>query len=196
MDDAIKFFDKAISQGMYNPQVFNNLGSAYMKKGMMDEAVAQYQRALSVYKDFAEVHSNLGYVYTEKGDLDRAMFELREALRLQPSHANAHNNLGAVYCQQGSWDMALDEFMNAVRFDPKKCQRPQKYRYDLFYKRGQTKSKRTSPADAEMRPELFKRCGYLRNRFTTRVNKGIILVMVFFLHSSNSRLSLYKPAPP
>ena len=51
---------------MYNPQVFNNLGSAYMKKGMMDRAVAQYQRALSVYKDFAEVHSNLGYVYTEK----------------------------------------------------------------------------------------------------------------------------------
>ena len=139
----------------------------------MEEAVVQYQRALSVYKDFAEVHSNLGYVYTEKGDLDRAVYELREALRLQPSHANAHNNLGAVYCQQGLWDMALDEFMKAVRFDPKNASAHKNIGMIYFAKGNKQRAKEHLFPNAEIRPELFKRCGYLRNRFATQVNKGI-----------------------
>ena len=32
VDDSVQLFNKAISQGMYNPQVFNSLGSAYIKK--------------------------------------------------------------------------------------------------------------------------------------------------------------------
>ena len=67
--------------------------------------------------------------------------------------------------------MALDEFMKAVRFDPKNASAHKNIGVIYFTKGGQTKGKRTPFPNAEIRPELFEGCGYLRNRFTTRFNK-------------------------
>ena len=77
--------------------IFNALGAAYRKEGMINEAVEAYKNAIKLQKDYVEAHYNLGIAYRENGQFEKAEVEYKQAIVLDPNFAPAHYNLGIFY---------------------------------------------------------------------------------------------------
>jgi Flp pilus assembly protein TadD len=77
--------------------IFNALGAAYRKEGMINEAIEAYKNAIKLQKDYVEAHYNLGIAYRENGQFEEAEVEYRQAITLDPNFAPAHYNLGIFY---------------------------------------------------------------------------------------------------
>ncbi|MBI4822934.1 MAG: tetratricopeptide repeat protein [Nitrospirae bacterium] len=96
----------------------NNLGNAYMGKGLTDKAIEHFLIVLKLKPNFLEAHNNLGYAYLSKGLIDNAIEQYQIALRLKPDYAEAHYNLGVVYYKKGLLDNAIEQYQIASRLRP------------------------------------------------------------------------------
>jgi tetratricopeptide (TPR) repeat protein len=120
VDNAIRHCRTALSlpQGGGRPQAHNNLGLAYLEKGMLDEAIEQFHAALLVKPETAEYHNNLGFAYMRKKLLQKAVDEFKAAIRLDPDYIDAHYNLGTIYSDMGLLERAMGQYLTALRMDP------------------------------------------------------------------------------
>jgi tetratricopeptide (TPR) repeat protein len=116
--DTVVFWNYVIDKEPGVPLAHNNLGAAYLSKGLYDTAIAHYQTALRLKPDDAEAHNNLGNAYSLKGLFDTAIAHYQTALRLKPDLAEAHNNLGIAYKSKGLLDMAITHYQSALRLKP------------------------------------------------------------------------------
>lgn len=66
------------------PDVHNEIGDLYLRKGMYDEAMAEYKKAIEVDPDYAIAHFNLSIVYDKKGMKEEADEEYATYKRLKP----------------------------------------------------------------------------------------------------------------
>ena len=80
------FFDQS-----YN--VYNNIGTCYVKMGLMQEALDQFDRATKVYPGYSDGYFNLGSVYYALGRYGEARAALEKALAIQPDHEDARKLL-------------------------------------------------------------------------------------------------------
>lgn len=101
LDQAIIYYNKALSIEPNYAGVHNDLGDALRDKGMLESAIAEYQTALRLKPDYPKAHNNLGIVYSRQEKLDEAIREFRMALRLNPEYAEARNNLEDIYKVKG-----------------------------------------------------------------------------------------------
>ena len=83
MDDAVKFYKKAIELNPNQPEYHFRLGLVYGSKGMNDDAILCYEKAKSLNLDEPRYHYSLGLAYDAKGVHDKAMESLRKAMELQ-----------------------------------------------------------------------------------------------------------------
>ena len=97
---------------------YNNLATAYDKKGFLEEAVAELKKSLMIKPDSAEAHTNLGVAYYKKGMLDKAISEHKEAISINPNFADAYTNLGIAYGRKRLFDEAIAEFKQALVYNP------------------------------------------------------------------------------
>jgi tetratricopeptide (TPR) repeat protein len=81
VDEAIKYFVKALSLDARFYQAWNMIGLAHASKGHLEEAVKAYQKSLEINPQFTEVYNNLGTVYQERGQLDKAEAAYKAAWR-------------------------------------------------------------------------------------------------------------------
>jgi tetratricopeptide (TPR) repeat protein len=77
--------------------IFNALGAAYRREGMINEAVEAYNNAIKLQENYVEAHYNLGIAYRENGQFEKAEVEYKKAIALDPNFASAHYNLGILY---------------------------------------------------------------------------------------------------
>lgn len=66
------------------PDVHNEIGDLYLRKGMYGEAMAEYKKAIEVDPDYAIAHFNLSIVYDKKGMKEEADEEYATYKRLKP----------------------------------------------------------------------------------------------------------------
>lgn len=118
IEEAIRFYHKAIE---INPQIHhfhNNLGMALQAQGHLREAIDEYTTALNLEPTNANAHSNLGVALATAGRLDDATRQLLESVRLAPDNAESQNNLGALYLRQGRPQEAIEHYLEAARLLP------------------------------------------------------------------------------
>lgn len=66
------------------PDVYNEIGDLYLRKGMYDEAMEEYKKAIEADPDYAIAHFNLSIVYDKKGMKEEAAEEFATYKRLKP----------------------------------------------------------------------------------------------------------------
>jgi tetratricopeptide (TPR) repeat protein len=96
----------------------NNLGAAYVKKGLFDEAFEEYKKAIAISPTYAEAHTNLGNAYTRRGEYDKAIAEHENALAANPRLMSAYYNLGNSYYAMGMYDDAIVHYKKFLAADP------------------------------------------------------------------------------
>jgi protein O-GlcNAc transferase len=121
IDEASKYFVKALTLDARYYLAWNAMGLAHSMKGRLDEAVKAYQKCLEINPQFTEVRNNLGTVYQEMGLLDRAEEEFRKAL-LDTTYQNRelpYFNLARLYVLQNRLDEALDNVQKSIQIKPR-----------------------------------------------------------------------------
>ncbi len=121
VENATKYFIKALSLDTRFYLAYNALGLAHSMRGRLDEAAKAYQKCLEVNPQFTEAHNNLGTVYQEMKQLDKAEAEFRAALAdlTYQSRELAYFNLARLYALQNRNDEALENVQKAIQIKPR-----------------------------------------------------------------------------
>lgn len=121
-EKAIEILQKALSLLEFDPEVWVNLGVAYMANGDLQKALKDYDRAIALDKTFAPAYFNKGAAYLDLGrkpdDLPRSIENFRKALSLDPTLNLAWRGLGVAYQADGKIDEAISAWGKAVMAEP------------------------------------------------------------------------------
>jgi len=94
-DLAILEMEKDLVRYPDDPDILNNLGVVFKKKGDIEKAIAYYERALSV-GEYSGVRWNLGLLYFELKDYEKARSQWLKALEGDPCNPAIRSNLHTV----------------------------------------------------------------------------------------------------
>ncbi len=133
LQDARKYYQRAIRLDPRYSEAVNNLGTIYYSGKNFRRAIGQYKKALRLAPDSATVYSNLGSAYFSRHDFKKAVAAYQQALVLDPdvlehhsSHgillqeqsvedkAKFHYYMARVYAKQGMNDRALQNIRKAI----------------------------------------------------------------------------------
>lgn len=111
-------YEKAVSLGLDDWQLFLNLGLLYLEAGNVHAAMEVLKLATLLGPDRPETHFNLGLAYQRLGMLDQAEQEVLLSVHMDPRQADARNTLGTIYAEEGKYSRAHDEWTELVETDP------------------------------------------------------------------------------
>ena len=99
-----------------DPELLNQLGLAYFRKGHYDLAEAKYLKALDNRERFSEARNNLGVNYLEMKRWDDAVlqFKLVQDDIFYRGQESAAINLGLAYLGKGDYQQALTVLRAAI----------------------------------------------------------------------------------
>ncbi|MBN2408708.1 MAG: tetratricopeptide repeat protein [Candidatus Aminicenantes bacterium] len=121
LDDAQKYFQRAIALDSRHFQSWNALGLVYSMKGDFAEAEKALLKCLEISPGFVEARNNLGMVYQEMGFPDRAEAEFKKVLAdpAYPTKESPYYNLARLYSIRQDWDNALFYAEKAIQANPR-----------------------------------------------------------------------------
>lgn len=124
-DQTITLCLQILSRGDKTPQVFNQLGQAYFKKGNFQEALQAYKNALDLDQENALTLSNMGTLYLTlfrmKKDRDFhtwAVEHYTRAVKSNPRMVTALNGLAVAYSFAGNRSKAIGYWEKTIAADP------------------------------------------------------------------------------
>lgn len=96
LDNAKKYYEKALKINPQYSEAVNNLGTVYYAKKNYRRAVTQYKRALRLSPQSASIHSNLGTAYFARKNYDLAMKEYETAMTIDPQVFEHRSSTGVL----------------------------------------------------------------------------------------------------
>uniref|UniRef100_A0A8C0A6E4 Tetratricopeptide repeat domain 8 n=1 Tax=Bos mutus grunniens TaxID=30521 RepID=A0A8C0A6E4_BOSMU len=118
---ALRFYRRLLQMGVYNCQLFNNLGLCCFYAQQYDMTLTSFERALSLAEneeEVADVWYNLGHVAVGTGDTNLAHQCFRLALVSNNQHAEAYNNLAVLEMRRGHVEQAKALLQTASSLAP------------------------------------------------------------------------------
>jgi tetratricopeptide (TPR) repeat protein len=126
LDDARKYYERAVKLNPQYAEAINNLGTVFYAKKSYRRAIEQYKKALRITPDSASILSNLGTAYFARKNYQEASKAYQAALAADPEvferrntqgtllqdqtveeRAKFHYYLAKTYAQAGTKDRAL-----------------------------------------------------------------------------------------
>ncbi len=96
LEQAKKYYERAIKLNPQYPEAINNLGTIYYSHHSYRRAIGQYKKALRITPESASILSNLGTAYFGRKNYDEAFKAYQEALGLDPEVFEHHNTHGVL----------------------------------------------------------------------------------------------------
>ena len=96
LNNAEKYYRKAIKLKPNYPEAINNLGTVYYAKKSYRRAINQYKNALRVSPNSASVLSNLGTAYYARKQVEKAMEAYVQAFAIDPNIFEQHSSQGVM----------------------------------------------------------------------------------------------------
>ncbi len=118
LDEAIRYYERAVRLSPNSALIWNNLGKALADKGQLERAVEHYRRAIAINPQFAKAHNNLGNALERLGAAADAAAHYERALELKPDAVEIRLNLGNFYDAQGRREAAMVQYQEALRLAP------------------------------------------------------------------------------
>ncbi|XP_038606707.1 tetratricopeptide repeat protein 8 isoform X3 [Tachyglossus aculeatus] len=118
---ALRFYRRLLQMGVYNCQLFNNLGLCCFYAQQYDMTLTSFERALSLAEneeEAADVWYNLGHIAVGIGDLILAYQCFRLTLANDNDHAEAYNNLAVLEMRKGHVEQARALLQTASSLAP------------------------------------------------------------------------------
>lgn len=119
INKAIRFYNSGIQEfpvsDRYKLLAFKEVGSLYLKKGLLKEAESFYKRALSISTGDFDALFGLAHISRMRGDLKRALKLYRRLLTYKKNTAYIHKLIGDIYFWQRRWADAEEEYTQALR---------------------------------------------------------------------------------
>ena len=82
---ALRFYSKALSLGLTNAVVCNDMGILYEQTGDFPRAEEFYSKAITFDRDYLPPYTNLAYFYLSQGDSSKAKTFFHERLKRAPA---------------------------------------------------------------------------------------------------------------
>ncbi len=121
LDEAVRYFQRALTLDSRHFQSLNALGLTYSMKGNLPAAEKSFLKCLEISPGFVEARNNLGMVYQEMGFPDRAEAEFKKVIA-DPTYSNkelAYYNLARLYSIREDWENAHFYAEKAIQANPR-----------------------------------------------------------------------------
>uniref|UniRef100_A0A3P8UEM5 Tetratricopeptide repeat domain 8 n=1 Tax=Cynoglossus semilaevis TaxID=244447 RepID=A0A3P8UEM5_CYNSE len=118
---ALRFYRRLLQMGVYNCQLYNNLGLCCFYAQQYDMTLSSFERALALAgndEEQADVWYNIGHVAVGIGDLTMAYQCFKLALAFNNDHAEAYNNLAVLELRKGRIDQSKAFLQTAASLAP------------------------------------------------------------------------------
>ncbi|XP_030069627.1 tetratricopeptide repeat protein 8 isoform X2 [Microcaecilia unicolor] len=118
---ALRFYRRLLQMGVYNCQLFNNLGICCFYAQQYDMTLSSFERALSLAEndeETADVWYNLGHVAMGIGDVNLAYQCFKLTLANNNDYAEAYNNLAVLEMHKNNIEQARALLQTASSLAP------------------------------------------------------------------------------
>lgn len=128
VEEAKRWYAKAIQLQPNFAEAFTNLGTLYAQEKQWQEAIACYQKAISLQPKLGAAYRNLARAWTQLGKIIEATECWYQAYSIDPQLVSAeeHINLANKLMEIGLVTQAVSSYCHAIEADPN-CQ--QAYRH-------------------------------------------------------------------
>ena len=96
MDDAVRFFDKALRNGAPEPQMRNNLAALHMQQGHLEFALPHLERLVALDPNDARLRYTLGALHARMGSRSKAVEHWSVGIQLDPADERTRQALAAL----------------------------------------------------------------------------------------------------
>jgi len=117
-DDAIGYYEKALSLAPDFYPAHNNLGSDYLSKSNFAGAEKEFREAIHLNQSDSQAYFNLGNVLVLTKQYPQAEIILHQGLQRRPDSAFGHFLLGSLYIRTGQLSEAERNLNQALELDP------------------------------------------------------------------------------
>ena len=133
IENARKYYEKAIKLNPKYAEAINNLGTVYYSRKSYRRAISEYRKALALRPDFAPFLANLGTAFFARKQYQQATASYLQALRSDPDvferrstqgtsiqdqtvqeRAKYHYYVAKTYAQAGESDRAIQYIRKAL----------------------------------------------------------------------------------
>jgi arylsulfatase A-like enzyme/Tfp pilus assembly protein PilF len=125
-DEVIRLFnEKSFPEIDIDPEIWNYLGVAYLKKENFEKAIEALERAITLDSNYARAFFNLGEAYFNLSikNKDQIIFKksfdiFKTAIEIDPNYPAPYCSLGLAYMQTGNLDEAIQSWEKALELKP------------------------------------------------------------------------------
>ncbi len=148
-------FEKAVSRGSDDAEVYFALGFAYQQTGDLGQSAYWYSKAVLKDEQYVEAYNNLGSVLTTLGQPDSAVAVLRKGLEKDPQSGRLVRNLFLALFSSGEYGELMPMLEGYLEANPDDY-RTRELLADTYMQAG-----RAVAAETEYRRVLGSRKGYV-----------------------------------
>ena len=117
--EAADKYNFLIQNKIYDPRVFNNLGSIYSQQKQFDKALLLFDESIKKFPNSLEAYSNLANVLILKGRNDIAKKVLHRAIELNSKYLRPYANMASIFVAEGDFKKAEFFLRKSLEINPK-----------------------------------------------------------------------------
>ena len=118
LDEAERFYSKALRFDPENGDLYNLVGLVAYEKGNDQKAVKMFRDAIARNKTRDDFYYNLGNALQASGDNESAVVAFRQSLMINPNNEKSWKNLGNVLELTGKREEALKAYQSSIKLYP------------------------------------------------------------------------------
>ena len=117
--EALEIYNFLIQNKIYDPRIFNNLGTIYSQIKQFDKAILLFDESIKKFPDCIEAYPNLANVLVAKGKSDTAKNILNKAIELNPKYLRSYSILAGILVGEGNLKKAEFFLKKSLEINPK-----------------------------------------------------------------------------
>ena len=104
--EALEIYNFLIQNKIYDPRIFNNLGTIYSQIKQIDKAILLFEESIKKFPDCIEAYPNLANVLLAKGRSNTAKNILNKAIELNPKYLRSYSIMAGILVGEGNLQKA------------------------------------------------------------------------------------------